>query len=345
MYINGIGVVSPIKSFLETEINQVENSYLKSFEPNYKEQINPVLLRRMSRIIKMGVYSAKMCLADANVENPDAIITGTAMGCIEDTEKFLISMIENDEELLTPTSFIQSTHNTVSSQIALLIKCNAYNFTYVHRGYSFESSLFDAIMQFAENQIETALIGGIDEITDNHYRITSKNNWWKNNVSIRDIFTSNTCGAIAGEGSSFILLDIKKNENTYCKLLGLKTFNSVESPDLTSIVNEFLSSYKLSINEIDSIVIGKSGDNRFDESYNEFADLFDNVNITTFKNLCGEYYTVSAFATALAAFSIKNNSFPNASIFRRNNKKRIEKVLIYNNFQNANHSLILLSNV
>ena len=52
---------------------------------------------------------------------PDAIITGTGLGCLEDTEKFLTAMVTNKEEFLTPTSFIQSTHNTVSAQIALLL--------------------------------------------------------------------------------------------------------------------------------------------------------------------------------------------------------------------------------
>lgn len=63
--------------------------------------------------------ASALAMKDANVESVDAIITGTGLGCIEDSEKFLKSILDNKEEFLTPTSFIQSTHNTVGAQIAL----------------------------------------------------------------------------------------------------------------------------------------------------------------------------------------------------------------------------------
>ncbi len=93
--------------------------------------------RRMSRIIKMGVCAAMKCLQDAEIKNPDAIITGTGMGCIEDTGKFLSSYIENEEKLLNPTPFIQSTHNTVGAAIALMLKCHNYNNTLWSQGIFF----------------------------------------------------------------------------------------------------------------------------------------------------------------------------------------------------------------
>jgi len=34
------------------------------------------------------------------------------------------------------------------------MKCHDYNFTYVHRGFSFESTLQDALMQFEEGNQE-----------------------------------------------------------------------------------------------------------------------------------------------------------------------------------------------
>ncbi|NJK84751.1 MAG: beta-ketoacyl synthase chain length factor [Bacteroidales bacterium] len=108
--------------------------------------------RRMSRIVKMGICSALKCLKESGVEVPDAIITGTGFGCIEDTEKFLGSIIQNEEKMLNPTPFIQSTHNTVGAAIALKIKCNNYNNTYVHRGFSFEHALLDGLMLLNEDK-------------------------------------------------------------------------------------------------------------------------------------------------------------------------------------------------
>ncbi len=123
-------------------------------EPDYSSLIDPKSIRRMSRIIRMGVGAAAACLRDAGVACPDAIVTGTAYGCLADTGVFLSKMIGQQEEMLPPTAFIQSTHNTVGGQIALLFQCHGYNNTFVHRGFSFESALLDAMLLLRENEAE-----------------------------------------------------------------------------------------------------------------------------------------------------------------------------------------------
>ena len=126
-FINGIGNISPQSTFgnndLLSSIKSYSDNRLTAIEPDYSEWIDPKLLRRMSRIIKMGVASAMCTLKEASIEKPDAIITGTAYGCLEDTGIFLSKMITNKEQALNPTPFIQSTHNTIGSQIALLLQC------------------------------------------------------------------------------------------------------------------------------------------------------------------------------------------------------------------------------
>ena len=150
MYIRATGNISPQKTFghgpLLAEPIEHSGNRLTCVEPDYKDLIDVKLIRRMSRIIRMGVAAASACLQEAKVEVPDAITTGTAYGCMEDTGLFLTKMVEFNEELLTPTAFIQSTHNTIGAQIALMLKCHEYNNAYVHRGFSFESALLDGMM-------------------------------------------------------------------------------------------------------------------------------------------------------------------------------------------------------
>ncbi|HRN48037.1 MAG TPA: beta-ketoacyl synthase chain length factor [Niabella sp.] len=136
MYIRSASAVSPQASFnqmLSTPAVYTGDK-LNCIEPDYSKYIDPKLIRRMSRIIKMGVAAAMEALKDAELSMPDAIITGTAYGCLADTDAFLSRMVEFNEELLSPTSFIQSTHNTVGAQIALMLHCHHYNNTYVHSG-------------------------------------------------------------------------------------------------------------------------------------------------------------------------------------------------------------------
>lgn len=233
VYLNGLGNVSPQKTIrgISTNGNGVatlldepiffETNQFKCPDPGYKDFIPGDMIRRMGRIIKMGVTASKLCLRDAatgrNADSvqeiiPDAIITGTGLGCMEDTEKFLTSMIRNNEEFLTPTSFIQSTHNTVAGQIALLLKCHGYNFTYVHRGISFESALTDAMIQLQLGEFSNALVGGSDELTANSFAITSRLGYWKQKpVHPMNLLDDPQRGTIAGEGASlFSFLKIKR---------------------------------------------------------------------------------------------------------------------------------------
>ena len=152
---------------------------LSCVEPNYTELIDPKAIRRMSRIIRMGVAAGKAAVGKAELELPEAIIVGTAFGCLEDTHSFISRMTEYDEDMLNPTPFIHSTHNTNAGQIALHFKCHGYNSTYVHRSVSFESALLDGLMQVEEGAIQNALIGGTDELIDASFTIMGRMGFYR----------------------------------------------------------------------------------------------------------------------------------------------------------------------
>src|SRR5476651_627724 len=156
------------------ELAEYIGNRLQAIEPDYKSFIDPKQIRRMSHIIKMGVAAAQDCLNKANVEMPGAIITGTAFGCMEDTVFFLTRIIEMQEEMLPPTAFIQSTHNTVAAQIALMLKCHNYNNTFVHKGVSFENALIDGLMLLNENEADNVLVGGTEEMIDTGFTILTR---------------------------------------------------------------------------------------------------------------------------------------------------------------------------
>ncbi len=227
-FIRGIGNISPQPTFdngafLE-EIREYTSARLQSIEPDYKEYIKPIQLRRMSRLLKMGVTSAGICLRDANVEKPDAIITGTGLGMMEETEKFLNGILDNQERLLNPTAFIQSTHNTVGAHIAVMLGCNQYNLTYVHGPLSFENSLLDSLMRLEENPAEKILCGGIEEITESHFIITDSMGFWKKGpVSNLSLYQDSQPGTIAGEGAAFFLLTRNEDPENYARIRGLST--------------------------------------------------------------------------------------------------------------------------
>jgi 3-oxoacyl-[acyl-carrier-protein] synthase II len=269
IYIHSTGLISP-QGALHSP------GRMRAVEPDYTGVLDPKLLRRMSRIIRMGVAAGLECLGGVR---PDAIITGTAYGCLEDTTIFLRRMVENKEEMLTPTAFIQSTHNTVGAQIALMLGCHGYNNTFVHRGFSFESALLDGMMLIEEGAAGTVLVGGIDEITDTSHAILSRFGLYKGHV-------------VNGEGASFFLLS---GERGGVCLEAMETLYRPEDP-LTGI-RSFLEKHP---GKVDLFVLGKNGedDGRYDAIGRE---VLPGVPVETFKQLSGEYPTASAFGLAVAA--------------------------------------------
>ncbi|HTX88563.1 MAG TPA: beta-ketoacyl synthase N-terminal-like domain-containing protein [Bacteroidales bacterium] len=347
-YINGIGLISPQKTAENTDflsdIVEYKADYLKAIDPNFKAWIDPLAARRMSRLIKMGIVAAKTALADAHCEMPDAIITGTGLGSVEDTEKILAGMIAG-ETLTNPTPFMQSTYNTISSQIAINLKCHGYNSTYVHRAFSFESSLFDALMQLAEGTAEKVLAGGVDEMTPVHLGIVRRLGDWKMQPeSNLKVLESVTPGALAGEGAGFFLLGNASGENSYCALSDVRTFYKPGTPlETAQHLLSFLTSNYLATHQVDLVITGMSGDRRYDGIYESVCrEYFPEVPVAYYKHLCGEYHTSSAFALWLAANILKRQSVPDALLLNAPVTGNLKTILIWNHYRNVNHALILL---
>jgi 3-oxoacyl-[acyl-carrier-protein] synthase II len=84
LFIQGMGNISPQRTWnataLPNEIVSTGSDRHIAIEPDYSEFIDPKSIRRMSRIIKLGVTAATIALREAKVAVPDAIITGTGYG-------------------------------------------------------------------------------------------------------------------------------------------------------------------------------------------------------------------------------------------------------------------------
>ncbi len=348
-FIRGIGQISPQQTFAGDFLENVtayNTNMLFCIDPVYKEFIHPLQLRRMSRTLRMGVTAAKICLLDAAIEMPDAVITGTGFGCVEDTEKFLLAMLNNNEQQLTPTAFMQSTHNTISGQVAIMLKCKEYNSTYVNRGFSFETALLDSLMLIAEDNAHKVLVGGFDENSFNLHTTTDRlGHWKKEKTNSLQLLESKTPGTISGEGATFFMLTDKEDENNYALLKGLSTLYKPENEnEVEQHVNDFLKRNNLSASDIDLVVYGLNGDARTDEVYYHLRDKLFNENAGAyFKHLCGDYYTSSAFALWFSANAIKRQVVPQSVRLGKAPSGALKNILIVNHYRDINYSFMLVS--
>ena len=348
VYINGIASISAQKTFDNLEfLNALidhESQTINVVDPNYKDYIPPAAARRMAKGIKMGVVASKMALEESGLENVDAIITGTGMGCVRDSEKFVSAIIDNDEQYLTPTSFIQSTHNTVGGQIALELQCKGYNFTYVHASNSFESALLDAKLQLELNEEKNILIGGVDELGDHTVTIHKLINHIKPKaVKVSELLDSKTEGAVFGEGANFFVLSNEKKATSYAEVLSIKLFNTLSQTEVSHAAIQFLEDNKMTTEDIDLIILGNNGDVNFDVYYSTLgSDIFKNTQQVYYKHLCGEFNTASSFGFWLASKIMKTQSLPEIVKLNDLDTSNFKTILLYNQYRGENHSFTLL---
>ncbi|WP_175622687.1 beta-ketoacyl synthase N-terminal-like domain-containing protein [Chryseobacterium schmidteae] len=347
VYINSAACISVQDTLNENFFQNLkpENSIqiVKAIEPNYKEFIPPAASRRMSKTVKMSTVASQYALKEAGIENPTAIIVGTGMGCSQDSEKFLKNVLENNEEFLTPTYFIQSTHNTVAGQIALGLQCHAYNFTYVNTSSSLEFSFLDAKLQINDGEAENVLVGSTDEQTDRTMELYKLNNTIKKEEDFPvDYINSKTDGVIWGEGAYFFVLGKDKTENSYAQLKDIQLSNKLDLEETPKFIEDFLSKNNLKNDEIDVVILGFSGDVKSDIYYTKVMDLFSNSALLYYKHLSGEFNTASGFSIFMACHILKNQEIPEVMLINALKKKEIKNILLYNHLGGNDHSLVLL---
>jgi 3-oxoacyl-[acyl-carrier-protein] synthase II len=347
IYIRATQTISPQETFpgkgIPENVKLYEN-FLKCDLPDFKQYFSPLQLRRMNKLIKAGNVCAIETIREANIDKPDAILTGTGLGCVEDTEKFLHNMLQTNEGLLNPTAFIQSTHNTIGAQIALNYNCKGYNVLFAHKTASFDNALLDSVLHFKDGLASNILVGGFDEITLENYNLKKGIGQFKKipctNLDIRN---SQTSGSIPGEGSTFFLLSDRPSPNDYAILEAVNILSyCIHEESIKEWFHKTLLKHNLAFDDIDLVLSGINGDFEKDKIYNSILkSCFNNSIQAYYKHLCGEYDTASSFGMWLACNAIKKKYIPQHIILKPK-KRSLNHVLIYNQDNMRNHCMILL---
>ncbi|MDR2921007.1 MAG: beta-ketoacyl synthase chain length factor [Tannerella sp.] len=314
---------------------------VRSVDPNFTDYLSPIQSRRMGKLLKRVIVTARNTLQRASLEMPDAIISGTGLGCIDNTEKFIYSIMENKEQFLQPTFFMQSTHNILSSLIAIELKCHGYNNTFVHRGTSFENALLDACLQFRNNRIETALLGGYDELTDDYYIFFKRLGIFE----FENDPYSPKHHCFAGEAAVSMLLASEKKENALCEVSGVDTLFMPSQAQLKGALDNLLATAGCTLSDVDAVMVGLNTNRVNDEVYHQAIDrLFAGKPILQYKHLFGQSFTSPALATYAAATCLHKNLVPAHLLVNGEEALQgVKRILLYNHYNNKSHSLILLS--
>lgn len=154
----------------EAEHRKVYVKAISTYHPadgalDISEYVSKLEARRMCKLLKSAIYTSMTALKVAGLERPDGIIVGTEYGMLDNSEKFLKQMCMEGEELLKPTLFMQSTHNTIAGTLAIRTACKGYNITFSNGAESMRDALLDACLQLELGRLNNVLVGYHNELT------------------------------------------------------------------------------------------------------------------------------------------------------------------------------------
>ncbi|MGN0236673.1 MAG: beta-ketoacyl synthase N-terminal-like domain-containing protein [Lepagella sp.] len=301
-----------------------QEAYVRAVEPSVKDLIPPAEARRMCRILKRAIATSIAAIRDSGLQMPDAIITGTGMGCMENSEKFLIDISKYGECCLKPTLFMQSTHNTISSLIAIRLGCHGYNNTYSQKSVSFESALLDAWLQIRSGEIASALVGSHDEVTPLMEHILRRS------ISDRTLISEASVAAVISNSPS---------SHSLCEVADVRLLHRPDADDFRHLLQPDLD---------DIIILGVNGSPANDDPYLAALDALDFAPISLrFKHIFGENYSASAIAFHIAALILQRQSIPHYFLIEdgQNISAPIRHISILNHSDDASWSLVRLKSI
>ena len=287
-----ISAQQPLSEAWMTEPQILEGTYLRSQDPAFREWLNPMESRRLGKLLKRALVTATEAMTKSGITQPDAVITGTGLGCIENTELLLNQMCREGDDTLKPTNFMQSTHNTISSLIAINSHCHGYNSTYSHKAISFDRALHDAFLQMSLGDIGTALVTGNDEMTPSFFTILQRAGYL------------GQPGQVPATEASMAMMLSTEAEGALCELKDIR---------LTSHHSSLITHHS---SLPDAILIGTNGCETNDSVYvSAVASIIGDLQsppipLLHYKHLFGEGYCSSALGVYAAAHIVSKGEAP-----------------------------------
>jgi len=309
------------EQWLESPITY-EEPYVRSLDPDFKQWLSAGESRRMGKLLKRALASALTAMQQSGVELPDAIITGTGLGCIENTELLLSHLCFEGEENCKPTPFMQSTHNTISSLVSIHTKCHGYNATYAHKEASFDGALEDAWTQMQLGRIRTALVGGQDEMTPDFFQMLCKTGVFGNP------------GQVAGETAVSIMMSCEPAASALCRLTAVKRMYRPTAAELAAEAK--------AIGAVDAVMTSVAG-NADTQKVARAASLFPDTPLLQFKNLFGDSFTSSGLGVYAAAHILHRQQLPEAMLIAGYEKPQaLRRLLVLNDINGKDLTFVLL---
>lgn len=340
VYLNSFKQISVQKPLSEDWINNPQNfenqKLVRTQDPDFKSLLPANVCRRNGNILKRAMIVSNFALKESGLESVEAVVVGSGLGCVENTELFLQELVYEGEEFMKPSYFMASTHNTISSTIGINLGCHGYNSTYCHKGVSFENALLDVFLQIQMNRIKSAFVGGFDEMSPTYFNILQNAGY----------FGGDSKG-FAGEASAGGILSNKLTDNTLCRVVAVRLGFMLNDGELLDLLDVALQDAGLQKSDISAVMTGINGKPSSDAIYHKNLELFGIQAPTLgYAHLFGESYSGSVYGFYASAVSLHQNKIPQVLFLDKEVENQSvqnpKNILIYHHFNNKDHSFIIL---
>lgn len=305
-----------------------EQDYVRCVDPDFRQFISAGEARRMGKLLKRALATSLSALSEGGIEHPDAVITGTGFGSVENTEFFLDAMVREGESLLKPTQFMQSTHNTTSSLISIHTKSHGYNSTYSQKHLSFDSALYDAWLQFRLGRIHSALVGAHDEMTPVFHTFMRKAGFLSE------------C-AICSEAAVSVLLSDEPSEKSLCSLVGVWIKSRPSSAQVCGQIGKMLEENGLKPEDVGAVMTGMNG-SEADSDYAFLSDVLPQAARLRYKPIFGDCFSAPALGVYAAIQCLARGQVPACLTSDDTPRPCGQSLLVVNIAERRHLSLVLL---
>lgn len=309
IYISAAGQISMQQPLCEDWLSSpvlYTDAYCPAADPDFKGYMTVSEARRLSKSLKRSLAVSVHTLRMSGIACPDAIVTGTGLGSVESTEAFLQDLCEHGEQLLKPTHFMQSTHNTYAALVAIATGAHGYNNTYSHKHISFESALWDAVLQLRAGKIGNALVGAHDGITPSYFTLLRRMGYVGRDGMV-PCAPVNVALMLRSGGGCELVDGSSAKGSPLCELAGMKILYRPTDEMWHSAVDRLLAEAGLTLSALDVVMTGVNGDVSNDRCYER---MFPEKPRLRYKSLFGESYTVAGAGLYAAAHVLHRQVVP-----------------------------------
>ncbi len=299
-----ISLQQPLSEAWMEEPVRVEGPWARATDPDFRRWLTPGESRRLGTILKRALVTTLSLLRKTGLEHPDAVCVGTGLGCMVNTERLLETLCNEGETMFSPTHFMQSTHNTIASLLAIHTKSHGYNITYSHKDLSFDLALLDAWMQFRQGRIHTALVGGYDELTPSYFTL------------LKRIGYLGVEGEVPGSEAAVTLLLTDEGTDALCELAGLRILYRPTEKELQTALASLLDEAGIVRGDLSAVVTGVNGNGANDLFYEAFTSReLPGIPMLRYKHLFGTGYSAPAYGPYVAAHCLSRGIIPSSLLY------------------------------